>query len=117
MQKLELKSIYMLCQNYSPSHTEHRKIGFAILGFFYDFLWILQGAAQTHKGVKILFASRPLEHLKIHRYALRLRKRPWNYLGPCNVVLGMGAAEDRRIPARPRPKRVGGGVEDNLELG
>jgi hypothetical protein len=50
----------------------------------------LQGAAQTHKGVKILSANRLLEDLKIHRYALRLRKRPWNYLGPCNVVLGLG---------------------------
>jgi hypothetical protein len=41
MQKLELKSIYVLCRNCSSSHTEHNKIGFAIFGFFYDFISIL----------------------------------------------------------------------------
>jgi hypothetical protein len=34
MQKLKLKSIYMLCKNCRPSHTDHNKIGFAIFDFF-----------------------------------------------------------------------------------
>jgi hypothetical protein len=42
MQKLELKSIYMLCRNCSPSHTKHNRIGFAFFGFFYDFILNLQ---------------------------------------------------------------------------
>jgi hypothetical protein len=88
--KTKAQNIYKFCKSCSSSHKEHRKIGFAIFGFFYDFIWILQGAAKTLKGVKKLFASRPPEDLKIHKCALRLRKRPWNYLGPCNVVLGHG---------------------------
>jgi hypothetical protein len=41
-----------------------------------------------HTRGKKLFASRPPKDLKIHKYALHLRKSPWNYLGPCNVALG-----------------------------
>jgi hypothetical protein len=46
MQKLKLKSIYMLCRNCSSSHTEHNKIGFAIFGITYDFICILQVVAE-----------------------------------------------------------------------
>jgi hypothetical protein len=56
MQKLELKSIYMLSRNCSPSHTEHNKIGLEIFGFFYDFIFILQVATKTQKEVKNHFA-------------------------------------------------------------
>jgi hypothetical protein len=71
-------------------YTEHNKIGFAILDFFFDFPRILQGAAETQKGVKILITSRPLEDLKAHNHTLSLRQGPWKFLGPCNVVLKHG---------------------------
>jgi hypothetical protein len=60
MQTLELKSIYMLCRNCSPSHTDHNKIGFAIFVFFYDFILKLQDAAETHKRVKKPFCEQAL---------------------------------------------------------
>jgi hypothetical protein len=56
-QKLKLKSIYIFLQSCSSCHTEHRKIVFAIFGFFYDFLSILQGAGLIHKTRKNLFAQ------------------------------------------------------------
>jgi hypothetical protein len=57
MQQLELKSIYMLCESCSSSHTDHSKIGFAIFELFCDFIWILQVAAKTLKGVKKHFCE------------------------------------------------------------
>jgi hypothetical protein len=60
-------------KNYSPKvytwfvefvgfcHTEHKKIGFAIFGFFYDFIWILQVAGKTQRKGKNHFASGLLE--------------------------------------------------------
>jgi hypothetical protein len=77
----------MLWESCSCSYTEHNKIGFAIFGFFCDFIRILQGAAETHKGVKILITSRPLEDLKAHNHTLGLLQDPWKFLGPCNAVL------------------------------
>jgi hypothetical protein len=59
----------------------------------------------------ILFASRPLKDLKIHRYALCLRKSPWNYLDFSiwpSGALGGAACE---LPARSLPERVGEGEE------
>jgi hypothetical protein len=50
MQKLEPKSIYILCRIISSSYAEHNKIGFAIYGFFYDFILNLQVTAKTLKG-------------------------------------------------------------------
>jgi hypothetical protein len=50
MQKLKLKTIYMFCKSCSSSDIEHNKIGFVIIGFFYDFIWILKVAAKTNKG-------------------------------------------------------------------
>jgi hypothetical protein len=46
----------MLWESGSSSCTENNKIGFAFFGFFCDWFWILQGAAKTHKKVKIHFA-------------------------------------------------------------
>jgi hypothetical protein len=80
----------MLWESCSFGYTEHNKIKLAIFGFFFDFLWILQGAAETQKGVKILITSRPLEDLKAHNHTLGLRQRPWKFLGPCNAVLKPG---------------------------
>jgi hypothetical protein len=43
----------MHCNSCSSSHKEHKKIGFAIFGFFCDLIWILQVAAnKTQRGKK-----------------------------------------------------------------
>jgi hypothetical protein len=47
----------MLCKIRRSSQIEHSKIGFAIFGFFFDFIRILQGAAETHQRVKKHFAN------------------------------------------------------------
>jgi hypothetical protein len=51
----------MLWESCSSSYTEHNKIGFAIFGFFCDFIRFFKVAATTHKRGKIHFANRPLE--------------------------------------------------------
>jgi hypothetical protein len=66
----------MLWESCSFGHTGHNKIGFAIFGFFYDFIGILQVAAKTHKEVKNHFARGSLESLKDHRYALHSHQTP-----------------------------------------
>jgi hypothetical protein len=48
-QKVKPKSIYMLFKSGSSSYTEYNKIGFAIFGFFYDFILNLQGTTKTLK--------------------------------------------------------------------
>jgi hypothetical protein len=40
----------MLGESCSSSQTEHKKIGFAIFGFFCDFIPILEGADRHNKG-------------------------------------------------------------------
>jgi hypothetical protein len=65
MQKLKLKSIYMLCRKCSSSDTEHNKIGLAFFGFFCNLICILQLAAETQQRVKKHFARRPLELLNL----------------------------------------------------
>jgi hypothetical protein len=57
----------MLCRICRFSHTEHNKIGFAIFGFFYDLIWILQVAAKTHKRGRTNFHEDPWKVLKDHR--------------------------------------------------
>jgi hypothetical protein len=49
----------MFGESYSSGYTEHNKITFAIFGFFYDLLWILQGAAEIHKRVRIILHAGP----------------------------------------------------------
>jgi hypothetical protein len=61
MQKLSHKSIYNLYKRCRSTHKEYNKIDFAFLGYFYDFIWILQDSAKTPKRLKNLFMSRPLE--------------------------------------------------------
>jgi hypothetical protein len=62
--------VYMLCISCSPSHTEHNKIGFAIFGFFYDFIWIFQVTGSNNKTGKNLLALSPLGLLNLHKHAL-----------------------------------------------
>jgi hypothetical protein len=64
MQKLQLKSIYKLCKSCRFCHQEYNKIGFAILVFFYDFLWFLQATGPRGKELKNLFGHQPLERFE-----------------------------------------------------
>jgi hypothetical protein len=59
MQKLELKSIYILCKNCSSFNKEHNKIGSAIFGFFYDLIMNLQVTGHRGKNTRIYLLSRP----------------------------------------------------------
>jgi hypothetical protein len=70
MQNLELKSIYILCKNCSSSYTKHNKIGFAIFGFFYDFILNLQTTGSKGENWKNLLAHKPSELLKLHNHPL-----------------------------------------------
>jgi hypothetical protein len=38
MHNLKLKSIYKFCKSGRSSHKKYSNIGFAIFGFFYDFI-------------------------------------------------------------------------------
>jgi hypothetical protein len=58
MQKLELKSIYILCRNCSSSYTKHNKIGFAF-GFFYDIILNLQATGLKSKTGRIYLHTSP----------------------------------------------------------
>jgi hypothetical protein len=98
----------MLCKSCRSSHIEHNKIGFAIFGFFYDFIWNLQVTAKTHQRVKNHFTKRPLEVSNLHRSTLGLRTDPWEEPRPRNVVLrGLGAA--RPVGFRQGARRRGSG--------
>jgi hypothetical protein len=50
----------MFWESCSFSYTEDNKIGFAIFGFFDDFIRILQGATETHKRVNKTFCEQTL---------------------------------------------------------
>jgi hypothetical protein len=64
MYKLKLKSIYKFRKSCSSSHIEHNKIGFAIFGFFYDLIWILQFAGPRGKEHKNLIVEWPLKRFE-----------------------------------------------------
>jgi hypothetical protein len=76
MQKLKLKSIYMLCRKCSSSHTENNKIGFEIFGVFCDLICILQVAAETQQRGRNILRVAPWKVSKDHRQALPLRTDP-----------------------------------------
>jgi hypothetical protein len=72
----------MLCRNCSPSHTEQRKIEFAIFGFFYDFILNLQvngPKSQNWKNLLInqpsAFARRPSGRDPLHNLTLPRRSK------------------------------------------
>jgi hypothetical protein len=91
----------MLWESGSSSCTEHNKIGFSFSEFFYDLLWILQGAAKTHKEVKIHFARGSLERFELHKTALgfntqdptRMRLRHRGPGGAWELAVGEGSPE------------------------
>jgi hypothetical protein len=105
MQKQELKSIYMLCRNCGPSHTKHNKIGFAIIGLFYDLILNLQFTESKSKSWKNLLALGPLELLKPHKQALGFCTQPLGKRYPL-------AAEQ----ARRGRGRAGGGKQASWEF-
>jgi hypothetical protein len=105
MQKLELKSIYIFCRNCSSSYTEHNKIGFAIFGFFYDFILNLQITGSRGKSWKNLLALGPLELSKPYKQTLDFCTQPLEDNSPSESY--PPAAEQ----ARRRRGRAGGGKQ------
>jgi hypothetical protein len=101
--KLYLKSIYIFGKSCSSCYTEHNKIEFAIFGFFCDLLWILQGAAETLKRGRNLFASRPLERSKVSQPYPWVASRPLEV--PGTLQCGPWAKGAARSPGIRRPRR------------
>jgi hypothetical protein len=54
----------MFYRSCSSSHTEHDKIGFAMVRFFYDFKWILQVTGSKGKNQKNLFLPKSQERFE-----------------------------------------------------
>jgi hypothetical protein len=65
----------MLWESCRSSYTEHNKTGFAIFGFFYNFISNLQDTAKTLKKWRILLHIDPCQLLKVHIYSLGLPHR------------------------------------------
>jgi hypothetical protein len=108
MQKLKLKTIYTFCKSCSSSDTEHNKIGFVIIGFFYDFIWILKVAAKTHKRVKNHFAHKPLERLKCSQLCPSFAQKALELLGTLQCgPWAKGGGATGRILARPAAGMAG----------
>jgi hypothetical protein len=81
MQKLLLKSIYMLCKWCRSSYKEDNKISFAFLRFFSDFIWIFQGTGSSWNKTKNLLQTWPLERFKSSQIC------HWGlHKGPCTVL-------------------------------
>jgi hypothetical protein len=108
--------MYILCRNCSSSYTEHNKIGFAIFGFFYDFIWVLQFSGTTQKRRKNLLSQESLEVFNFTTLPSALTHRPSNSnsshrgalggggrLAGGDVGLGMGI---KRYPAAIRCTRA-----------
>jgi hypothetical protein len=90
MQKLKLKSIYKFCRCCSSTHTEHKKTGFAIFGFFYDFIWNLQGIAKTHKEGRFFLHTGPRKDLIFTTMPSNLTARSPSTKIPHRGALGGG---------------------------
>jgi hypothetical protein len=58
---MQVYDFWMFCKSCSSSHTEHNKIGFAIFGFVYDLIWILQVTGSKGKNQKNLFLPKSVE--------------------------------------------------------
>jgi hypothetical protein len=93
----------MFRESCSSSYTEHNKIGFAIFGFFYDFIGILQVTGPKETIYKNLLADRTSDLLKLHNHAL----------GFNTPALGKSLPSQPHPPAarqaRRRRGRAGGG--------
>jgi hypothetical protein len=62
----------MLCKRCRSTHKEGGKIGFAFLGFFYDFIWFSQSTGPKGKSNKNLFSLGTLERFESSQ------KSPWS---------------------------------------
>jgi hypothetical protein len=103
----------MLWKSCSSSYTEHNKIGFAIFGFFCDFIRFFKVAAKTHKGVKNHFASGPLERSGSSQQGPRFAQNSLDLLGALQCgPWGTGAARPAgfRRGRRRWPGKWGKGV-------
>jgi hypothetical protein len=49
----------MLSGSCSSSHKEHNKIGFAIFGFLWELIWILQVASKNTQWVRNFLRAGP----------------------------------------------------------
>jgi hypothetical protein len=122
MQKLSGKSMVALYKSCRVFHQESKKIEFAFLWFFYDFIWIFQGSAimpflfknQTARGSLELFsdsqvyhwfASKPLERLKA------LQCGPWPWPAAARPQFRRGA---RRTWPGKRPEGRGSSLATGL---
>jgi hypothetical protein len=61
---------YMPWESCSSSYTEHKKVEFAIFGFFYDFIRFFKVVGKTHKRGRYI-----------------LLEDPWNFLNFTNLPL------------------------------
>jgi hypothetical protein len=100
MQKLKLKSIYKFRKSCSSSHTEHNKIGFAIFGFFYDFIWIYKLQAQHKRKRRIFFHNHPWKVFDFTKLPSLLTSRPSSTKTFTEVPSAAGEARRRRYGAR-----------------
>jgi hypothetical protein len=82
--------MYIFGESCSSCYTEHRKIEFAIFGFFYDFILNLQVAAKTHQRGRIFLALGSLELFNITTLPSILAARPPNPKNPHRGTLGGG---------------------------
>jgi hypothetical protein len=89
----------MLCRKCSSSHTEHNKTRFAIFGFFCDLICILQVAAETQQGVRIILRRNPWNFLSLTKLPLPLAHRTLQKRKRCT---GAPAAQGSSPPARDR---------------
>jgi hypothetical protein len=82
----------MLCKSCRSSHTEHNKIGFAIFGFFCDFISNFQVTGKHTREKRIIPRAGPWNFLKPHKNTLALHHRPWNKFAHANGSLVQPAA-------------------------
>jgi hypothetical protein len=87
-----------------------KKIGFAIIVFFYNFISNLQVTAKTHKEVKNYFTSRPLESFTRSQICPSFAPNTLEILGvlQCSPWANGGGAVGQ-IPARPAAGLAGKG--------
>jgi hypothetical protein len=91
MLKLELKSIYMLCRNCSPSQTEHNKIGFAIFWIFLRFYMDFTRCSwNTQKGEESFCKETPGKFWRLTYMPSVCAQAPGKKTNPAIGSTGMG---------------------------
>jgi hypothetical protein len=99
----------MLWESCSSSYTEHNKIGFAIFGFFCDFIRILQVAAKsTQRGKKRFCKLNPRKIGSLTTIPLVCTKHPGQSLGLAMWSLDQGGGAAGQNPASTAAGLAGG---------